>query len=389
MPRSKRAKNVLTNAVDSTPSKSTADLFRNMKLDKGVPPIPFTFTVKRAPYHTPPDTPEATPRSNDVLPAELEYLMDLNAAFLSSLSLYHAHNGASSSVHIKELLPMITKTWRKRAVVLDDLRMLLAIDIDKTCALELRDFGRGGIRLVKEQPRGRPANRATGYIDEARLNARFKEALQERWNEWRAAEPTEENKPEVFSEQLPLVEVVKDASVAKAAPLFIQGQRRLEDIKASQTASEEQATKSKTPAPVLKSNADIQNRGASLLDRILAKQAHAATLPSGPSKYQIEKNTALQRIEDIARVLDLLSAGRPRCSFSMQAMIQQLQQSLRNPISKEQAERCLSLMANEITPGFITMVRNGSVTVLVVAKSGKVDSMELKRRLQIAIEGNA
>lgn len=128
-----------------------------------------------------------------------------------------------------------------------------------------------------------------------------------------------------------------------------------------------------------------QSRGTNLLDRILAKQAHTASLPAGPTKEQLERKAALHRIEDIARVLDLLAAGRARCSFSMQAMVQQLQQSLRNPISREEVERCLGLMAKEVTPGFVGLVKNGAMTGVVVTRGGRVGLVELRGRIAASI----
>jgi len=60
---------------------------------------------------------------------------------------------------------------------------------------------------------------------------------------------------------------------------------------------------------------------------------------------------------------------------------QQLQQSLRNPISREEVERCLEIMAAEIMPTFLQMIASGNVKGVVVTKAGKIGFADLKERL--------
>ena len=382
-PRHKKSKLYQPPSPVETPSKDTIPLFDKLKLNAASQPIPFSFSTGPQVYGTPPDTPPASSYDAGHLPAELEDLLTLQAAFLSALTLYYAHNGTSSPVNIKSLLPMITKNWRKRTVSLDDLRMLLSISEGEPDFI-LQDFGRAGTCLTKSQPRGRAVKRAASFVHEVDLNAGFEAALQKRWSKWLLATPKENHDVAVFMDQLPLVEFTKHESVQHAAPLFSRGQQRLQDLNKSQAAAN---TPQALPNPVTaeqKTDAMLQSRSASLLDRILAKQAHAASLPAGPTRQQLERKAALQRIEEIERILDLLAAGRPRCSFSMPIMIQQLQQSLRNPISKEEVERCLELMATEITPGFVKLVRTGAVTGVVVTKGGKFGLAQLRQRVQSA-----
>ncbi|KAK5164901.1 uncharacterized protein LTR77_009565 [Saxophila tyrrhenica] len=385
-PRNKRFKNVQPPSSKETPSKSTADLFRNMKLEKPSAPIPFALNAGQLAYGTPPKTPEPNMDDSSQLPPELMDLVSLHSAFLSALSMYYAHNGTSSPAEVKALLPNITKHWKKRAVSMDDLRTLLAVEQQVEPEFLLKDFGRAGIRLVKSAPRGRAIKRSASYIDEVDTNARFENALQDRWSSWLAGAPKESCRASTFLDQLPLAEVEKAASVEKAAPMFARGQQRLADLKASQAPTTSDTSSTTSVSTEQKSTAAVQNRGTSLLDRILAKQALTSTLPAGPTRDQLERKAALQRIEDVARVLELLAAGRPRCSFSMQGLSQQVRQSLRNPISKEEIERCFDLMATEITPGFVGLVKNGAVTGVVITKSGKVGSEELRQRVKNACE---
>ena len=152
-PQSKRCKTNQILSPADTPSKDTTALFDKLKLGRATNPIPLSFTAKEQAYGTPPLTPPAYSYNSEHLPTELEDLLMLQAAFLSALSLYYAHNGTSSPVNVKALLPMITKTWRKRTVSLDDLRILLGISYGEA-QYTLQDFGRAGICLTKSQPRG-------------------------------------------------------------------------------------------------------------------------------------------------------------------------------------------------------------------------------------------
>ena len=383
-PRNKRIRAVAPPTPCDTPSKKAAALFDKMKLDIPTKAIPFALNRNQHAYDTPPSTPKTKDYAAEQLPKELNELVTLQAAFLSALSLYFAHNGTSSPANLNALLPMITKHWKKRAVTLDDLRILLAIDEDDDARFALRDCGRAGICLTRSQPRGRATKGAASCVDEVGLSSRFEDSLVKLWREWVASTPKENRFPNVFINQLSLAEIEKDDCVGKAAPLFARGQQRLADLKASQAASQRGST---MPIAISGEERKVEaagTRGMSLLDRVLAKQAHTASLPAGPTKQQLERKAALHRIEEIARVLELLAAGRPRCSFSMQSMFQQLQQSLRNPISKEEVERCLGLMAREITPSFVSLVQNGAMTGVVVTKSGKVGLDEIRRWVQVA-----
>lgn len=381
--RRKRAKNTHSRTSIETPSKSAMAMFGKLKLGPNIDAISFAPHTKRDAYETPPTSPDIEKDLDSVLPAELEELTSLNAAFLSALAMYYAHNGTTSPAKIKALQPMITKHWKRRSVTVDDLCRLISIyGADSAFALE--DFGRAGICVTKEQPRGRAVKRAASYVDEVDLNTRFEQALRELYSSWLVCTPKENQDPTVFLDQLPLVSIAKNESVEKAAPLFARGHQRLSDLKTSQEAAKADAIHPSKLTSEQQTTPSVQSRGTNLLDRILAKQAISGLLPAGPTREQLERKAALQRIEDVARVLDLLAAGRSRCSFGMQAMIQQLQQSLRNPISKDEVMTCLGLMAQEITPGFVSLVKNAGSTIVVVTKGGRIGLDELRQRVEAA-----
>ncbi|KAK3640354.1 hypothetical protein LTR56_011952 [Elasticomyces elasticus] len=370
-PRTKRVKTSLPPSPLDTPSKSALALFGKLRLNPET--IPFALGDRPMGYETPPDTPEAqTIEEDSQWPVEFDDLCQLNAAFLSALSMYYAHNGSTSPANVNSLLPMITKNFKKRAVTLDDLRRVLVLQHNGQPDFVLEDGGRAG-------PRGRALKRAASYIEEDELNGRFEQTLQASWSKWQMSSDME---PAKFIDQLLLAEIAKNASAEKASPLFARGQQRLADIKAAQ-AGVSQSLEMPPPyaATEGKPSQAVQSRGTSLLDRVLARQALTSSLPAGPTKQHLERNAALHRIEDIARVLGLLVGAKPRVTLSMQAMVQQLQQSLRNPISREEVERCLELMAGEITPEFVSLFVSGSVKGVVVRREGKVDMADVRERI--------
>lgn len=379
-PHTSRFKNALPPSPAQTPSKNAAQLFDRLNLRAVSPSMQAHGRQQRA-YDTPPATPESD-RVHDfiALPEELQDFVRLHSAFLTALGLHYAHNGGSTApANVKLLLPSITAQWRKRSVTINDLRKMLAIHQGSGFVLE--DRGKAGTFLSRHSA-GNSTKRAAGFLDEAELTASFETALEKTWQRWCTETKKELQTGRAFIRQLQMVVIVPHEAAEKTAPLFARGQQRLTDLKNSQAAAKAAAEDERSAVKAEeRSTAAVQNRGASLLDRVLAKQAHAASLPTGPTKAELERKSALHRIEDVARVLELLAAGKPRVSFSMPTVTQQLQQSLRNPISREEVERCLDIMAAEIMPTFVQMIASGSVKGVVVTKAGKIGFADLKERL--------
>lgn len=386
-PRNKRLKNVVPQTPAETPTKGAWALFDKLRIDEHARAIPCALPKRPSQFDTPPATPkEESPSLVLGLPAELEDFQDLYSSFLASLSLHYTHNGNTSPVNLSSLLPIFTKRWKKRDVKLDDLQRMLSIVQTDNQSFVLRDHGRAGICLTRAEPRGRALKRAASYIDENELNARFREALRAAWHEWRTTAPDRQGSAAAFIKQLPRCDIAMHESAEKAAPMFARGRQRLADLKAGQASAKEEMargapeTNNAITGPIQAS----QTRGSALLDRILAKQTLLSTLPAGPTKAQLERKAALQRIEDIARVLSLITGAKERSSFSMPVITQQLQQSLRNPISREEVERCLGLIADEILPGFVKILRSGEVTGVIVSRAGNVGLEEVRRRVDRA-----
>ncbi|KAK4627262.1 hypothetical protein CLAFUW4_04696 [Fulvia fulva] len=382
-PRNKRIKNVAPPSPAQTSTRGAAALFDNLKLDANARAIPCALTQQKLSYETPPDTPKHEKRDLDLsFPVELEKLEDLYSSFLKSLHLYYSHHGSASPVELGTLLPSLSKHWKKRAVKLEDVQRILAVSDQKQRSFTLQDFGRAGICLVRTEAQGRALKRSSSYIDEDELNRKFEDALQKSWYTWQHSVPKENRTASVFLDQLPLLEITQNEATAKAAPIFARGQQRLADLKAGVAAARAEAPKpSSEEVAAIKSVKAAQTRGTALLDRILAKQNLSSGLASGPTKEQLERKSALHRLDDVARVLSLLVGTKERCSLSMPAITQQLQQSLRNPISRDEVDRCLTLLDKEIAPGFVRVIQSGEVKGIVIVRSASVGLAEIRARV--------
>jgi hypothetical protein len=387
-PHRKRVKTAAPPTPQETPSKTAAALFNKLNIDSLSRPIPIAFPKKPLDYDTPPDTPAEESELDLSFPRELEDLQDLHASFLAACSMYYSHNGTSTGIEINALLPTVTKHWKKRAVTLPDIQRMLAVVSQQDREFILEDCGRAGVRLTRAQPRGRALKRNASYIDEEGLNTRFEDALQQSWREWQSTTSTEDQSAAAaaaaFIAQLPRLEIAPTESTPKLSPIFTRGEQRLADIKASQAAK----TTAKAPPPATTTTTittpSPHSRSTALFDRIRAKQHAASHQPAGPTKAELERRSALQRIEDVARVLCLLCGRKDRCTFSMQAVTQQVRQSLRNPVSAADVWTCVTVMAAEITPEFVRVVRSGDVLGVVVTRAGAVEVGELRARVRRA-----
>lgn len=388
-PGNKRFKNALPPSPAETPSKNAADLFGKLRLNRSERPTPPVSGKHQNAYDTPPYTPEAENELQDAaLPNELHELIQIHAAFLTALALHYAQNGDASNVQTAELLPNITRTWKKRSVTLEDLRRVLVVDAEQSVNFDLEDCGHAGIRVVRSQARGRSLKRPASFLDHDELNGSFEDALRVQWTKWQTTANMDESTVTAFLRQLPLADFKLNASASKAAPLLARAQQRLAEVQTPRATAESEAASALSPLAADQKTPDaVHARGNTLLDRILAKQCLAASLPAGPTRAQLERKAALHRLEDIARVLEILLGPKPRASFSMQMMVQNLQQSLRHPISREEVERCMGLLADEISPGFVTVVQSGSVKAVVLSRARKLALEDLRARVEGACAG--
>ncbi|CAI6333526.1 unnamed protein product [Periconia digitata] len=358
--------------------------------------------------------------STTALPAELLNLLALHSSFLTALSLHYAHNGIATPVDLSPLTESVSKVWRLRKVTYDDIRLCIGVleagPTGNRNPFYLSDYGRGKICLeVREE---HTMSRGGLSVSEETLKNMFMVSLDTLWSQWTSPSPSrviatpkkrgrprkaDTKQPSIqpfvsehnitkFIAQLPHADITTCSSLAAIAPLQEKGRKRLREFKDSvqQGRSTKKARDASTTvfpdkenAPLPKNeNAQIKVeesqtkmtdfasvRKTALLDRIMAKQALAASGPKPLSPAELARNSALQRSEEVLSVLSLLCATKGpglRVSFSMNTLLQALQQSIRSPISREEALKCVEVLAAEVTPGYVGIVRMGAINSVVI-----------------------
>jgi hypothetical protein len=124
-----------------------------------------------------------------------------------------------------------------------------------------------------------------------------------------------------------------------------------------------------------------EDRRKDLIDRIKSKELRQSKLHP-PSKEMLLLRSASERIEDVVSILILL---RPSAStdvglssplpqkkpYKLETVIQNIRDSIRNPITKQEVEMCLKILAHPSVAGdWVTIVRINQLKS-VVLRSGK------------------
>ena len=351
-------------------------------------PISAQLTDKRASYD---------------LPEELQDLIKLHSSFLTALSLHYAHNGRFTPTELRVLQPSIERAWGKRRICVEDVQLILGIlraddlPIKAQCPFALSDYGNGKIciELIESNPQDGIHRQP---IETAKLKVRFNSNLRRLWED---REPCSDIPS--FLSCLTRCPITVCSSLSQISPLLAKGQRRLEDLKAG-------AIKAQIIANSLKSTSAnsptrlkaVGSRSSSLLSRIQAKELYQSTLPGAPSPESIARKNALQRLEEIMPVLDILSSSGTQSvpigttptdaqsrnqvfSFTMPTIVQHLQMSLRNPISKDEAMKCVGLLAEEIAPSWIGLRRIGKFNGVTIRRVKGMSRDEITEKVRDAM----
>ncbi|KAH6876133.1 hypothetical protein BKA58DRAFT_381070 [Alternaria rosae] len=348
------------------------------------------------------------------LPAELVNLLALHSSFLTALSLHYAHNGTSTPADLRDLIASTTLVWRQRKVTYDDIRLLIGIldhgPSGNNNPYYLSDYGRGKVCIeIKDSS---PMMNGMTHMNEEGLQDMFKEGLDTLWTQWCTSQKMmtrpiavpkrgrgRPKKADVkqacmdtflddasmskFLSQLPLAEVTTCESLTALAPAQEKGRKRLREFKES--VQQGRAQKKTRPSVGKENETPLgQNQQAqlaqpkitefaavrktNLLDRILAKQEAAKAGPAAPTPAELQRKAALQRTPEVIGVLSLLCANRPgsRVSFSTTTLLQAIQGSIRSPISKDEAMKCVEVLASEVAPGYVSVVSMGSISSVVI-----------------------
>ena len=67
------------------------------------------------------------PKAKESCNPEIQDLIDLHDAFLNALAILYAHNGTASPIEIKTLIPQIERKWGKRRITIEDIQQTLGI----------------------------------------------------------------------------------------------------------------------------------------------------------------------------------------------------------------------------------------------------------------------
>ena len=393
-------KKICTRAnVQDTPTKGARSLLQSFNLSSSSSQC---LVQQPKQLETPPSSQEPEPEQDHHLPNELQDLIDLHSCFLTALSLHFAHNGILTPADLRTLCPSIARTWRKRSVDVRDLQRLLSI---QQSALEengpklpqkimLTDFGHRRICIELADVSGGKLHKRP--IDEESSNAHFQLAVLKQWAAYQDTASTKSAQD--FVDDLPLYPIKPDPSLTKLAPLLSKGQSRLTDLKAGAIQAQERAlmiASGNVQSSKELAKKDPFARSADLKSRIFAKQLHRSTLPAPLSKEQLARQSALQRVFEIAPVLESLALSAQghrnddaeadpwaqvvkHVSFTMPTLVQNIQMSLRNPIASEDAAGCVKVMG-EILPEWISVREvRGMVGVTIKGKAVGKPWMESK-----------
>lgn len=431
-PRKKRAVNLKTVATPLDLECSCLEKSPASSLETSDPASNPTSSCSESASisSTPPSSPasekvSSTPDRETAtkLPDELHDLINLCSSFLTALSLHYAHHGSLSPADVRILRPGIERAWGKRRVSNDDVRRILAIAQNLSASghggklrgykgtFSLSDYGLGKICVeIEEDPKNQGVRRCP--INEEVLNSEFVANLEAQWSQY--ASKCDTPSAPSFIALLPLFPITTCASISKIAPLLSKGQRRLEDLKAG--AIKAQLSSRLVPSACTSSETKLAakiaptKRSDSLLSRIRAKQLHQSMLAPPPSKTTILRKSALQRLEEVAPVLEILTSSASRStysrslnttthtirisslvdmteqhgtySFTMPTLIQHLQMSLKNPISKEDAVSCVRLLATEVAPSWVKIKEVGKVVGVTVWRGGRMKKEELAGKIE-------
>lgn len=347
--------------------------------------------------------------SNVELPPELLDLINLQSSFLTALSLHYAHHGSLTPADLRILRLSVERSWGKRRINTDDFRRILGIlhaedPLEASgrgpkgqSRLSLSDYGNGKICVEISEPLKTHGTHRRP-LDEETMKDIFTNNLNRLWAQYTKSfdEPPS---TDVFLSQLPLANITICSSVAKISPLLAKGQQRLLDLKAGALKAQNSNTSSLKPnKPISQNPKALTNRSQTLLDRIRAKQLQQASLPSGPSPALLARKSALQRLEEIIPVIEILTSSGSKTqnpnrvevqtfSFTLPTLVQHLQNSLRHPISRDEVERCVDLLTGEVAPGWIRARRVGKVLGLTVDRGGAVGREEMGLRVERALDG--
>ncbi|EAQ92349.1 hypothetical protein CHGG_00584 [Chaetomium globosum CBS 148.51] len=329
------------------------------------------------------------PRNDFDLPKELLDLLDLHSAFLKTLSL-QPDSTSASPIDLNTLYTDVTRAWGKRHVGLVDIQRCVGVlawtPVKSDSAAPrapyfLTDYGRDKI-CIEFYP-GAERN----PLHQHKLKMDFEANLRTLWLSRRDDIPAT-----IFIGTLPKA-ALKPCALSILAP---KTQTTLDAFKQSITEQKQkdQAAKaallSQTTPP---GGAGGQAPKLSLLDRIRLKETLMAQSPSTElSAAEVQRRSALQRAADVAAVVGMLckatvaaGSGQVRVSFTMAALMGRLKDSMRTPVSQEDGMVCVRLLATEVAPQWLRVVKIGGRENVICMMGLQPTKAEVEERVKVLL----
>ncbi|EPS44681.1 hypothetical protein H072_1324 [Dactylellina haptotyla CBS 200.50] len=307
------------------------------------------------------------------LPKRIVRLITIHSSLISLLLMHYATHSHSQPAVLSGYLTQISRNAGTN-VSLIDLQRIITLS-QKT------------IRLINVDGRGNAVELVNGVSGNiSKLGPEFKQYVEKWWKQKTSRGPADEDEILKEIELAPITvesapcdtltpPVTPSKPIKPVSASLSKGQRRLLDLKSFTLTKQT----SLSPSPVKKENIispskspSVANRNASLLERIRAKAAATKSAPAAPSPEVMQRRAALQWLESIIPILLQLttpsSTGilgntkKPKLSvpsttsFPMATVVQNVKTSLQKPISTEEVERSLRVLADEVASEFVKIV---------------------------------
>lgn len=317
---------------------------------------------------------------------ELVDLIRLHKAFLQTIALQIVHNGTIVPIDISSVVPHISRTWGKRQVTVDDIRICIAVqtsatDPDVVSPFIVSDYGRG-MTCIELHP---DHNNGGVSINEERLSRQFEGNLRALCAGRAQDDVADVNVPlaSLSLKELPRAEIRNMDNSIKINPILNKGHNALSALKEGIVAKQQEKDV-KQQATTATVNPD--GTKMSLLDRLRHKQLAKANGPLPPSGPELQRRAALNRVTDVCATVSMLSlsntASLPRQAFTMALISDKLRDSLRVPLSKEEGMTCIRLIAHEIAPEWLKVVTIGGRENVVIQRGLQPVDRVIQERVQ-------
>ncbi|CUS10788.1 unnamed protein product [Tuber aestivum] len=338
-------------------------------------PAVATCTTVTRPLPSPP----ASSPPLESLPADLALLQTLHGSLLTALLLHRAHHNNGTHPASFSAIKLHAERLARRDLSFEDLRRIVYIshygEKADNGGFKLVDYGAGNICIDFIEKTG-----ARKLVNTKLLKEEFEAKLWLYFRRHRGdsnaqlitppSSFTEDDKGEekegtgkkdsAYETIVPLAEIVAHPQAATIqSVLHSKNQAVLQELRKPASVPPPKSATRVTP---------LSSRTSTLYDRIRAKaEAAAAARQKAPSKEALARAAAEQRIPEIEPILRSL-AGRGT-NMTMKSVVEGIKESTRNPISMEDAEKVVRVIAErDGGKGWVRVADVGRVTGVVFTK---------------------